>query len=86
VGKFLVNRFGRTPIEVRGIEPGDVEALVAAVPTVARWRLATVPAHLTPDEVARFLDIFDRESASGQRGYAMARCLADMGLRAGEAW
>jgi integrase/recombinase XerD len=122
VGKFLVDRFGRTPIEVGGIEPGDivefmvrptnryspgtagvlgsalrsylrfralscgdrVEALVAAVPTVARWRLATVPAHLTPDEVARFLDTFDRESASGQRGYAMARCLADMGLRAGE--
>jgi integrase len=43
-----------------------------------------VPAYLTPDEVARFLDTFDRHNASGQRGYAMARCLVDMGLRAGE--
>jgi integrase/recombinase XerD len=122
VGKFLVDHFGRTPIEVELIEPGDivefmvrptnryrpgtagvlgsalrsylrfralsdgdrVDALVSAVPTVAQWRLATVPAYLTPDEVARFLDTFDRHTASGQRGYAMARCLVDMGLRAGE--
>ncbi len=122
VGKFLVDHFGRTPIEVDRIKPGDivafmvrptnhyspgtagvlgtalrsylrfraltdgdrVETLVAAVPTVAQWRLATVPAYLTPDEVARFLDTFDRHNASGQRGYAMARCLVDMGLRAGE--
>jgi len=61
-----------------------VEKLVAAVPTVARWRLATVPAHLTSEEIGRFLDTFDRHSASGQRGYAMARCLSDMGLRASE--
>ena len=54
------------------------------MPTVARWRLATVPAHLTSEEIGRFLDTFDRHSASGQRGYAMARCLSDMGLRASE--
>ena len=122
MGKFLVGRFGSTPIEIDRIQPADivefmvqptnhyspgtaavlgsalrsylryravrcedrVEKLVAAVPTVARWRLATVPAHLTSEEIVRFLDTFDRQSASGQRGYAMARCLSDMGLRASE--
>jgi integrase/recombinase XerD len=122
VGKFLVDRFGSTPIEVDRITSADMvqfmvrstnrykpgtaqvlgcalrsymrfralscgertEPLIAAVPRIAQWRLATVPGHLTPDEIARFLDTFDQHSASGQRGYAMARCLLDMGLRAGE--
>jgi hypothetical protein len=108
VGKFLVDRFGSTPIEIDRIQPADivefmvrprnryspktagvpgstlrsylryravscedrVENLMAAVPTVARWPLATVPAHLTSDEMARFLGAFDRDSVSGQRGYA----------------
>jgi integrase len=122
VGKFLVDRFGSTPVELDRIKPGDivefmvrptnrykpgtaqvlgcalrsylrfralncgdrVEALVAAVPRIAQWRLATVPKHLTSDQIARFLGAFDRHNASGQRAYAMARCLLDMGLRAGE--
>jgi integrase len=75
----------RSYLRYRAVRCEDrVEKLVAAVPTVARWRLATVPAHLTSEEIGRFLDTFDRHSASGQRGYAMARCLSDMGLRASE--
>ena len=122
VSKFLVDRFGSTPIEFDRVQPTDmvefmvrptnryspgtagvvgsalrsylryraarcedrIEDLVAAVPTVARWRLATLPEHLTSEEIGRFLGTFDRHSASGQRGYAMARCLSDMGLRASE--
>ena len=61
-----------------------VDAFIAAIPTVACWRLASLPSHLTPDETARFLNAFDRRHASGQRGYAMARCLVDLGLRACE--
>lgn len=61
-----------------------VDSLLAAIPTVACWRLASLPSHLTPDETARFLNAFDRRHASGQRGYAMARCLVDLGLRASE--
>ena len=61
-----------------------VDALIAAIPTVACWRLASLPSHLTSDETARFLDAFDRRDATGQRGYAMARCLVDLGLRACE--
>ena len=61
-----------------------VDALIAAIPTVACWRLAAVPSHLTPDEAARFLQAFDRRTPSGQRGYAMARCMVDLGLRVSE--
>jgi integrase len=61
-----------------------VDALIAAIPTVACWRLAALPSHLTPDETARFLQAFDRRSPRGQRGYAMARCMVDLGLRVSE--
>lgn len=75
----------RSYLRYRAVRCEDrVEKLVAAVPTVARWRLATVPAHLTSEEIGRFLGTFDRHTACGQRGYAMARCLSDMGLRASE--
>ncbi len=62
----------------------DVRMLLAAVPNVAQWSLATLPSHLTPDEVTGFLGAFDQQSVAGVRGYAMARCLLDMGLRAGD--
>src|SRR5262249_38416996 len=61
-----------------------VDALIAAIPTVASWRLASLPSHLTPDETARVLNAFDRRTATGRRGYAMARCMVDLGLRVGE--
>lgn len=61
-----------------------VDALIAALPTVACWRLASLPTALTPDETARFLRAFDQRHADGQRGYAMARCLLDLGLRGSE--
>lgn len=75
----------RSYLRFRAVHCADrVDALIAAIPTVACWRLASLPSHLTPDETARFLNAFDRRHASGQRGYAMARCLVDLGLRASE--
>jgi integrase/recombinase XerD len=75
----------RSYLRFRAVSRGDkVETLLAAVPCAAEWRLDTVPTHLTPEEVVRFLGAFDQNSASGRRDYAMARCLLDMGLRAGE--
>ena len=75
----------RSYLRFRAVRCADrVDALIAAIPTVACWRLASLPSHLTPDETARFLNAFDRRHASGQRGYAMARCLVDLGLRASE--
>jgi integrase len=75
----------RSYLRFRAARCGDrVEALLAAIPTFASWRLASLPTHLTPDETARFLEAFDRRDATGQRGYAMARCLVDLGLRVSE--
>lgn len=75
----------RSYLRFRAVRCADrVDSLLAAIPTVACWRLASLPSHLTPDETARFLNAFDRRHASGQRGYAMARCLVDLGLRASE--
>jgi site-specific recombinase XerD len=75
----------RSYLRFRAARCGDrVEALLAAIPTVASWRLASLPSYLTSDETARFLEAFDRRDATGQRGYAMARCLVDLGLRVSE--
>ncbi|MGH9257093.1 MAG: tyrosine-type recombinase/integrase [Vicinamibacterales bacterium] len=122
VEQFLADRFGRGPLAIDRLTPGDiadflgrhgthytpgtagvracalrsylrfraarcadrVDALIAALPSVACWRLASLPTALTPDETARFLRAFDRRHADGRRGYAMARCLLDLGLRGSE--
>jgi integrase/recombinase XerD len=62
----------------------DVQKLLAAVPSTACWSLAALPKHLTSDEVTRFFGTFNQRTVAGLRGYAMARCLLDMGLRASE--
>lgn len=54
------------------------------IPGVARWRLASLPVHLQPSELERFLRSFDRHGRRGRRDYAMALCLAVLGLRASE--
>jgi site-specific recombinase XerD len=61
-----------------------VHHLYEAVPAAARWRLATVPRHLQPEECDRLLQSFHRQNPRGRRDYAMTRCLMDLGLRAGE--
>jgi site-specific recombinase XerD len=58
--------------------------LAAAVPTVANWRLSTVPKYLSSEEVKRVLKACDRRTASGRRDYAILLLLARLGLRAGE--
>jgi len=64
---------------------GELEAdLAASVPTVADWRLSTVPKYLMPDEVERVLAACDRETSTGRRDYAILVLLARLGLRAGE--
>jgi integrase len=55
-----------------------------AIPSVARWRLATLPLHLQAPEVERFLKAFDGQSPRGRRDHSMALCMALLGLRASE--
>ena len=66
-------------------QKGELRAdLAAAVPTVANWRLSTVPKYLSSEEVQRVLKACDRRTATGRRDYAILLLLARLGLRAGE--
>ena len=61
---------------------GDQTAnLIAALPQIAQWRMAELPQQLSGEEVTQLLGAFDRRSATGQRDYAITRCLLDLGLR-----
>jgi integrase/recombinase XerD len=57
--------------------------LIGAVPRFPRWRLAALPSVMTDDQLRIFLASFGK-SVSGRRNYAMALCMADLGLRAAE--
>jgi len=61
-----------------------VRDLAAAVPTVAHWRLSSIPRWIEPAEVERVLGTCDRKTITGQRNYAILLLLARLGLRAGE--
>lgn len=58
--------------------------LAGAVPTVADWRLSTVPKGIDPGEVHQVLKSCDRRTATGRRDYAVLLLLARLGLRGGE--
>ncbi|MFQ5601458.1 MAG: tyrosine-type recombinase/integrase [Candidatus Krumholzibacteriia bacterium] len=60
------------------------EALLMAVPSAASWKRAPLPKSLNDDEVRSLFGAFNRKTATGRRDYAITRCLADLGLRAGE--
>ncbi len=55
--------------------------LAAAVPTVARWRLASLPTTLSETEIERLVEAADLTTASGQRDRAIVLCLSELGLR-----
>jgi site-specific recombinase XerD len=64
---------------------GDLQTdLASGVPTVAYWRLSTVPKFLKPAEVQELLDSCDQSTVKGQRDYTILLLLARLGLRAGE--
>lgn len=52
--------------------------------TVRKWRQATVPARLSPEEVEGALAVPDQSTAVGGRDYAILLLLARLGVRAGE--
>lgn len=64
---------------------GDkVAHLQRAVPRPAYWRETTLPDALSSDELQQLFGAFKADCASRRRGYAMVRCLADLGLRCSE--
>ena len=60
------------------------DALEAALPTVAHWRLATLPRSLTDAQVEQVFASFDAPTPCGQRDQAIVQCLSTLGLRPGE--
>lgn len=58
--------------------------LALSVPRVRKWRQASVPMYLTPEEVERALSTPVLSTPSGQRDHAILLLLARLGLRAGE--
>lgn len=71
----------RSYFAFRACQGEHTTALIAALPQVAQWRLATLPPVLASTEIEQLLGAFDRRQATGKRDYAIARCLLDLGLR-----
>ena len=64
---------------------GDLTTdLAVAIPSVANWRLATLPKALEPEQVTQLLESCDQDHPTGQRDYAILLLLARLGLRPGE--
>jgi integrase/recombinase XerD len=55
--------------------------LAGAVPTVARWRLASLPTTLCENEITRLIGAADLRTPLGRRDYAIVVCLSELGLR-----
>jgi site-specific recombinase XerD len=58
--------------------------LSVCVPTVRRWRQASIPAFLAAEDVARCLATPDLSTSCGRRDHAILLLLARLGLRPGE--
>jgi integrase/recombinase XerD len=58
--------------------------LVQAVPSVAGWRLSSLPRGLEPEQVRRLLASCDRATGVGRRDFAILMLLSRLGLRACE--
>lgn len=59
-------------------------ALRWAVPSVASWRLTSLPKAIDSADVALLMASCDRQGATGQRDFAVLTVLYRLGLRAGE--
>lgn len=60
-------------------------SLQATIPRPPNWSGTSLPHALNRDEMMLFWSAFDCKTAVSKRDYAMARCLADLGLRCYEA-
>jgi site-specific recombinase XerD len=56
-------------------------ALAGCVPSIRRWKLASLPTYLSAAQVQKVLDGCDRATALGRRDHAILMMLAKLGLR-----
>ncbi len=59
-------------------------SLIAAVPTVAHWRLSALPRYISVAEVQQVVQSCDTEQSVGMRDHAILLLLARLGLRASD--
>jgi site-specific recombinase XerD len=59
-------------------------SLKGKIPRPPSWSQTSLPQALNDAELRQFWSAFNRNTAIGKRDYAMARCLADLGLRCHE--
>jgi site-specific recombinase XerD len=59
-------------------------ALAGCVPSIRRWKLASLPTYLSAVQVQAVLSGCDRATALGRRDYAILMMLAKLGMRASE--
>ena len=71
-------------LRYRELNGDQVTDLRRAVPRPAYWRDTALPETLTPNEMDELFASFSVPCPSRRRGYAMLRCLADLGLRCSE--
>ena len=74
----------RSFLRFKAIQGEPTERLASAVPRVLTRRLARLPQTVSAQQIQQFFAAFDRGSAVGRRDFAIAHCLVDLGLRAGE--
>ena len=68
----------------RALAGDQTQTLIAALPSTADWSRGNLPKALSEEQLEAFLQAFDRTDPTGQRDYAIARCLVDLGLRGHE--
>jgi len=68
-------------LRFRALLGDQTRHLMAALPVLADWSRATFPKALNEAQLASFVQAFDLTKPIGQRDYAIARCLIDLGLR-----
>jgi len=59
-------------------------SLSYSIPRIPNWRLSSCPTVLSDAQVGDLLAAFDQSKVSEKRDFAMALCMLDLGLRAGE--
>jgi site-specific recombinase XerD len=65
----------------KGLAPPDLDK---TVPTIAQWRLSSMPRYITNDDITRVIDCCDTDTNKGLRDRAIILLLARLGLRACE--
>ena len=74
----------RCYLRYRQLLGDNVKLLIRAVPRPSPWGRKELPQALTCDELNELFRSFDLPFKSKRRGYAIVRCLADIGLRSSE--